>query len=130
TEQFDAVGAFDGFVEVDSRLYVDPHLLEASAAPELNGARKTFETHFEKVLKLLKQSKRPEDIFWVEARQLLTFKEVPQTALGHGKDDTSGSGIGSILANELTAVAKEIIDAEVADPEIFELVGLFQAKLS
>jgi len=82
-------------VEVDSRLYVDPHLLEASAVSELKGARTTFEGHFEKVLKLLRQSKRPDGIFWVDARQLLTFKEVPQTALGHGKDDTSGSGIRS-----------------------------------
>ena len=129
TEQFEAAGAFDGFVEVDSRLYVDPHLLEASAVSELKGARTTFEAHFEKVLKLLRQSKRPDDIFWVEARQLLTFKEVPQTALGHGKHDTSGSGIGPILANELTTVAKEIIDAGVADPEIFELVGLFQGNI-
>jgi len=47
-----ATGTFNGFVDIDSRLHVDPHLLSASAVPELAGSRQRFEEHFRQVLKL------------------------------------------------------------------------------
>jgi hypothetical protein len=52
-----ATGAFNGFVDIDSRLHVDPHLLSASSVPELAGSHQRFENHFRKVLKLLGHSK-------------------------------------------------------------------------
>jgi hypothetical protein len=82
---FEASGAFDGFVDVDSKLHVDPHLLSSSSAPELKGARETFEAHFRGVLKLLAASKREDDVFWTEARRSLTFPEIPHTGLGYSK---------------------------------------------
>ncbi len=33
-EAFDATGAFDACIDVDSRLYVDPYLLKAASTPE------------------------------------------------------------------------------------------------
>jgi hypothetical protein len=121
-----ATGAFNGFVDIDSRLHVDPHLLTASTVPELSGSRQRFEHHFQKVLKLLGHSKREEDQFWNGAVKLIQSKEVPHTGLGYAKHDTGGSGIGRLLANRLAEIAREIIDAGVKDIEIFELLGLLQ----
>lgn len=122
-------GAFNGFVDVDSRLYVDPHLLSSSSTPELSNARVQFENHFKNVLKLLKASKSTGDIFWKQARRMLTFKEVPHTGLGYSKEDTGGSGVGAELAEGLTGIARQIIDAGIEDPDIFELIGLLQEGL-
>jgi hypothetical protein len=96
--EFEETGAFDGFVDIDSRLHVDPHLLSASKAPELAGARAEFETRFSKVLKLLRASKRTPDPFWRAARDLIRSKENTFTGLGYAKSDTGGSGIGPELA--------------------------------
>lgn len=121
-----ATGAFNGFVDIDSRLHVDPHLLTASTLPELTGSRQRFENHFRKVLKLLGHSKQQGDQFWNGASKLIQSKEIPQTGLGYAKHDTGGSGIGPLLAGRLTGIAKQITDAGVADIEIFELLGLLQ----
>jgi hypothetical protein len=121
-----ATGAFNGFVDIDSRLHVDPHLLSASSVPELAGSRQRFENHFRKVLKLLGHSKRKGDQFWDAARKLIQSKEVPHTGLGYAKHDTGGSGIGPLLAGQLTEIAKQITDAGTVDIEIFELLGLLQ----
>jgi hypothetical protein len=121
-----ATGAFNGFVDIDSRLHVDPHLLAASSVPELAGSRQRFEGHFRKVLKLLRHSKQKGDQLWNGASKLIQSKEIPQTGLGYAKHDTGGSGIGPLLAGRLTGIAKEITDAGVADIEIFELLGLLQ----
>jgi hypothetical protein len=122
----EGTGAFNGFVDVDSLMHVDPHLLTVSSAPELRDARRTFDAYFRDVAKLLAASKREDDYFWSAARDRLTFKEIPQTALGHSKDDTGGSGIGPVLAGHLTRLAKAIIDAGINNPDIFDLLGLFQ----
>jgi hypothetical protein len=119
-------GAFDGFVDVDSRLYVDPHLLKGNRVPELARAYDRFHAHFQQVVKLLKIAGGDHPIFRIQSVRMLTFPEIPNTGLGYAKDDTQGSAIGSGLASQLADLAKAIISAGVEDPEFFELLGLLQ----
>lgn len=100
-EELIATGAFDGFVEVDSQVHVDPHLLAASSASELATSRGTFEQYFRDLLKILEASTSEGDVFWVEAIRRLTIPEIPNTGLGYTKEDTSGSAIGPELALRL-----------------------------
>ncbi|BCA57150.1 hypothetical protein W02_42900 [Nitrospira sp. KM1] len=123
--QFSKTGAFDALLDLDSRLFIDPHLLRRTTQPELSGARKTLEEHFTKVLRLLGHSRAKADVFWENAKTLLTFPEVQGLCIGYGKEGTAGSGIGPSLRDRLLKTAKEIIDVGIKDPEIFELVGLF-----
>jgi len=129
TAKLEKLGAFDGFVDIDSRFHVDPHLLAASATPELKDARSHFEKHFRQIQKLLNHSKKAGDPFWREAQSRLIFPETKETGLGYSKNDTGGSGIGPDLAARLTALAKQILDAGIDDIEIFELMGLFQENV-
>jgi hypothetical protein len=119
-------GALDCFVDIDSRFYIDPYLLRSVSTPELASSYNRLRTHFEKVISLLVATKQTGDRFWREANRLLTFKELPYVGLGYSKTDTQGSAIGRRLAQELVETAKEIVDAGVRDPVIFELVGLFE----
>jgi hypothetical protein len=121
-----ATGAFDGFIDVDSQLHIDPALLKATVVPELSGSYATFQDHFANVVRLLVLSTSRTDALYREANRRLTFTELPQTGLGYAKDTTQGSAIGTGLAAKLTALAADIVAAGVQDPTIFELVSLLQ----
>jgi hypothetical protein len=51
---------------------------------------------------------------------------MPGLALGYSSASTQGGGIGIELAASIVGTAKEIIDAGVEDPIIFEIVGMFE----
>jgi hypothetical protein len=119
-------GAFDAFVDIDSRFHVDPHLLAASAVPEFENSYTTFTRHFEEIIHLLDASERQGDRMYREAVTRLVFHEVPGVALGYAQGSISGSGIGLGLAKRVAATAAEIVAAGIKDPAIFELVGLLE----
>jgi hypothetical protein len=125
-ERFKATGALDILLDLDSLLYIDPHLLKVADTPELQGSYETFCEHFAKLLQVLRHSRHRDDPFWRAADDLLDFPEVSGLCLGYGKAGTTGSGMGSELRAALLETAKLIVDAGIMDPIIFELVGLFQ----
>jgi hypothetical protein len=125
-QSLEAAGAFDAFVDVDSRLYVDPHLLADTRLPELKGSYARFQKHFADVVSILRASKQRGDFFFKKAAEQLVFREIGNTGLGYAKDDTAGSAIGPKLALKLADLAAQIIEAGITDPVIFELVGLLQ----
>ena len=119
-------GVFNGFTDLDSQFYVDPRLLDRTRVPEFKGAGERFTKHFKDVLRLLKAAKMPGDLMWTKAVQRLQFREVTHTGLGYGAAGVQGSGVGPGLAAKLAATVKELVDAGITDPAIFDLVGLFQ----
>jgi len=125
-QRWEKTGAFDAFIGMDARLHIDPFLLGSSSAIELADAKPTFDTHFLNIVRLLSHSRSYSDPFFAEAVKRLTFKEIPNTGLGYSKKGRKGSGIGAGLATEIAKLGKLIIDAGVADPEIFSLMGLLQ----
>jgi hypothetical protein len=125
-QDLEAKGVFDSFLDIDSKLYIDPHLMANSNLPEMREAYAQFRKHFENVISVLTASKRRGDIFWRKAARMLIFHEIPQLGLGYSNKGTRGSAIGFALASELTDTAKVIIDAGIRAPEIFELMGLIE----
>jgi hypothetical protein len=118
--------AFDPVLDFDTRLFIDPHLLKHCRVPELAEGYLEFKNHFRKLGKLLAASKFPNDRFWREADTFMNWPEVKGLCIGYSKRGTSGSGIGPELRKRLLGTAKEIIDQGKNDPELFELVGLFE----
>lgn len=122
-------GVFNGFIDLDSKFYVDPHLLGSTKVPELENSYLSFKTHFTKIVHLLETTKHSGDRFFREAHKKLIFPELPFVSLGYSIEGTSGSGIGSGIALNLTKTAWEIIQAGITDPVIFELVGLIEENI-
>lgn len=120
------LGVFDRFVDIDSALHVDPHLVRRSRVPEMGAAKQALNRHFESVVKLLRSMKQEGDVFWRRSVRLLTFREVPAAGLGYAVGHSSGSGIGAELAESIARTGKQIVDAGITDPEVFELVGLLE----
>lgn len=125
-KRFDQTGAFDAILDVDSRLFIDPHLLPASGAPELSRSYGKVQKRFRDILKLLEKSKAENDPFWGAAFKLFYFPELEGLCIGYSADGTRGSGMGPRLRKRILRTAKAIVDEGVKDTEIFELVGLFE----
>ena len=53
------------------------------------------------------------------------FFEINNIGLGYSKGKY-GSGFGPMLAGKIISDAKEIIDAGIKDPDLFQLIGLFK----
>lgn len=119
-------GVFDGFVDIDSRLHVDPSLLKNCRTPEFKTAHKQLETYFNEVLILISNSKVKNDVFWRRAHKRLQFKEIGNTALGYSEKGTGGSAIGPGLASKILETTVAIVEAGIKDPVIFELIGVFE----
>ncbi len=125
-KKFADTGAFDSLLDQDTHLFIDPFLLEGAKHSAFVDARKNLLGHFRKIIKLLHASKTKNDILWRIAFQKLRFKEIAGFGLGYSKGGTSGSGIGPKFTSHLVQSASEIVKAGILDPELFELIGIFE----
>lgn len=119
-------GVFNAFVDIDSKLYIDPSLLEKPKITEFKNSYKRFKTYFGEVLTIIDNSQNKNDRLWREACKRLQFKEFKYVALGYSVGNKSGNAIGPEIAAKLLDTANEIIKAGIKDPIIFELIGLFE----
>ncbi|MEK7073050.1 MAG: hypothetical protein AAB974_01275 [Patescibacteria group bacterium] len=120
------LGAVDVFVNLDTRLFIDPLKLQHGKVPESAEAYRSYQEHFASVIKLLAAVRTPGDVAWKAAVRLLSFPEPPATCLGYGSATTHGSGFGPGLTSQLIRTAREIIDLGVTDPDLFALLALFE----
>lgn len=116
---------FDGFIELDSQLYVDPFLLRKTDLPDFSNSFNIFIDHFKTLIKVLKEVKIQNDIFYKKAYNMLLFKEDKTIKLGYSVGST-GKGIGTSLAKQILETSLSITRAGIADPVFFELLPIFQ----
>lgn len=119
-------GAFDPILDLDTRLFIDPHLLKHTEVEEFKDSYEKMQQHFLKIGKLIAASDSIGDPFWKSADRLMQWSEVKGLCIGYSSKGTSGSGIGAELRERLLITAKKIIEKGKSDPEIFELVGMFE----
>jgi hypothetical protein len=124
--ELDKRGVFNAYLGIDNLLFVDPRLLSQTKVPEFVGSRKELAAYFASVIKLLTASKKQDDLAYTTAVKRLTFREEHGAALGYSHAGGHGRAVGPGLATLLAYRGKEIIDLGINDPEIFELIGLFQ----
>ncbi|WP_127087848.1 hypothetical protein, partial [Dulcicalothrix desertica] len=116
---------FNGFIEIDSKFYVDPRLLEKTSVDELKNSYEKVTSYFddvlEDVLNVIEGKGKFEAIV-----EKLTFSEIPLAGLGYSINHNGGKGIGAKLANNLSLTVVELVRQGILDPVIFELTGLFE----
>jgi hypothetical protein len=125
-ERLQKSGALNAYLGIDTNVFVDPSLLRSTKIPEFRGVTNDFTDYFSPIIKLLKATKRHGDIAWETAVKQLRFREEHGAALGYSSAGGSGRGIGEGLAELIVQRGKEIVDLGIDDPEIFEVIGLFQ----
>ena len=88
SETLDFKGVFDGFVDIDSKLHIDPSLLRIK---EFKSAYKHFKDYFKIVLLLVSKIQFKNDTFWKESHKRLQFKEISNVALVCNEIEIKGS---------------------------------------
>ena len=125
---------YNGFVDIDSELYVDPRLLPHTSVEELKGTDQTvlnfFDTVLRNILEFLEYQNECEErtLKKDEIIESLKFPEIPLTGLGYSINHNSGRGIGVILATNLSTTVIDIVRKGIKDPIIFELAEVFEQK--
>ena len=122
----EATGVFDIILDIDTRVFIDPALLELCVEPEFSGARKKVEKYFSNIITLLRHSKRSTDMYWRRADRMLTFTELSGTCFGYSQNGTGGNAIGPVLRKSILDTIKELMPEGETDPILFELLGVFQ----
>jgi hypothetical protein len=120
------LGVFNPVIGVDTRLFLDPHLLKNCKIKEFKKSREKIKKYYENIIRLLLAHREKNDRAWKEAFKRLRFKETKGVFIGYGIHGGDGNAIGAGLANCLINTATEIINMGIHDPEIFELIGLFE----
>lgn len=121
------LGVFDVSLNIDTRLFPDPLLLEKSDHVEMRAARPHFESYFDTVRKLAAASGGNQNTkAWRSAYKLLSFPEIKGTCLGYGADSIAGSGVGHEMTERLLTTACEIVQLGIDDPDLFLAMGLFE----
>ena len=124
--KFDALGAFDSFLDINSKLFVSPMLLKRTSNEFFIGSYEEIQEQFNIILKLLKISKERGDRYWNQAVKMLVSKEQKGISLGYAKTSDRGSGISYEISENIISVAKEFVDMEKDFPEIFEIMCIFE----
>lgn len=121
-----ALGAIDVTLNFDTKLFIDPLLLQYSAQEEISktGYEK-YRRHFSNVIKLLKNTQKEDDVAWRNAKRLFRFPEASATHLGYG-NSTRGSGWGPALINSTLKTAAEVVRMGIDDVDLFMVLALFE----
>lgn len=125
-KELERQGVFNSVIGLDTRLFLDPHLLKITKILEFRQSRSRIKKYYENIIKLILVHERSGDRAWREALKRLIFKETRGVFMGYGVHGGDGNAIGFGLARRLIDTAVEIIGMGIKDPEIFELIGLFE----
>ena len=119
-------GIFDPFLNIDTKLFIDPLLL-AESEHEIfrNQASNELRTYYENIISLLQLSKKVGDFAYINAVEQLPKKEITGTCLGYGTNSTSGRGIPYKKRKDIINTASEIIQIGTIKPELFIILPLF-----
>lgn len=130
--EFERLGVYDGYLDKDSLLHIDPLNLKNCKEPEFEDAYEKFMQFFRSFVPLVNHSKSDnlKDIFFKRIVKRYTMKEIPNTGLGFSKTNTSGKGISGALAVQLASSTYAIIKAGMMDPEIFGLMQLIEDNIA
>ena len=121
-------GVFDGLVERDVLLHVDPMLLKNCKIPEFKCAYQKFLDYFNEIVTLTTGMKDPviKKRCYREIIRRMQFPEVVNTGLGYSTSNTKGNGISGKLAIQLANSCVEIIEAGIKDPAFFTLLPFIE----
>ena len=124
-------GVFDGSLDADSLLHVDPLLLKKCNIKEFKGAYDEFLNYFNRFIDLvpLVRSRHTTDRAFNAIYKSFHFKEKANTGLGYSAHGTRGKGISGALSLQLSNTAVDIINMGITNPRVFALLPLFEDNI-
>lgn len=125
--KLDQLGIFDALLDEDSHFFINVKRLQSANTPEFIGTYNEINEYFRKISLLLSEAV-PNDRLYLAALKMFDFPEVNGINLGFSRS-TYGAGFGKELRKQIIKDAYEIIQKGSKQPEIFQLVGLFEENV-
>lgn len=127
-DEFEENGVFDSIVDEDSNFFINLVRLKTTQVPEFKNSYETINEFFNRIATLLEASDIKGDKFYKAALKQFDFSEVNGINLGYS-ESRYGSGFGDKLRVQVIDDAFDIIKKGSKQPEIFQLVGLFEENI-
>jgi hypothetical protein len=123
----DDEGIFDPILNIDTKLFIDPLLLEKSRHGLINTqATNELKYFYENIISLLEESKDKGDFAYQSALNQLPKREVEGTCLGYGTNSISGRSISKSSKEKIINTASDIIRIGIKKPQLFIILPLFE----
>lgn len=124
-------GVFDCIINKDSHFFINLLRLKDAKTPEFLSSYKKVNDFFDEIIILLDvaKTKNYDDKFFRSALDKFDFGEVNGINLGFS-DSKSGTGFGKKLSFKVMSDAFDIVKTGSKQPEIFQLVGLFEENVA
>ncbi|WP_292196416.1 hypothetical protein [Butyrivibrio sp.] len=128
-DSLERLGVFDSIVNKDSHFFINILRLKKATTPEFVHSYKSINDFFAEIMFLLETSSEKGDKFYRAALKKFYFNEVNGINLGFSESG-AGSGFGSVLSKQVISDAYEIVKTGSKQPQIFQLVGLFEENVA
>ena len=124
-------GVYDGALDQDHMLHIDPLLLKTCKVSEFEGAYDEFLSYFKRFITLVPfvKTRSKSDRFYKRIHESFSFPEQANTGLGYSTVGTHGNGISGKIALQLTESTIDIVQAGFQDAEVFALMPLFEENI-
>lgn len=124
-------GIYNGYIFLDSPLFLNPKLLNNNNIPEFYDARNIIVSHFEKTIMILKSVKEcsNKDVWWRMAKKHFYFPEPEGIGLGTSIDSIDGNGLTGKTAEKCLKTFKSIIEKDIEDSYMYRLLYLVQENI-
>lgn len=127
--EFEELGVFDSIINRDSPFFINLLRLKVNKTPEFQGSYEGINDFFRTIMLLLDGANSKGDKLYKKALQLFHFPGVSGINLGVSETGID-AGFGPILSEQVISDAYDIVKSGSKQPEIFQLVGLFEKRVS
>jgi hypothetical protein len=125
----DEIGVFDSIISRDSHFFINILRLKKSENIEFQESYNRVNDFFRTIMILLDNSNNKDDKLYRTALEKFDFPGVKGINLGVSETGMD-AGFGPILSEQVISDAFDIVKAGSKQPEIFQLVGLFEKNVS
>lgn len=127
-DELEELGVFDSILDEDSNFFINLVRLKSTQVPEFKESYQRINDFFSKIAILLEASSIKGDKLYKAALKKFDFSEVNGINLGYS-ESKYGSGFGKHLRKQVIDDACDIVKKGSKQPEIFQLVGLFEDNI-
>lgn len=128
-DEFKKLGVFDSIINRDSSFFINLLRLRVTNTPEFQYSYERINSFYRNIMILLKSSKNKGDKLYQNALKRFHFPGVKGINLGVSATGID-AGFGPILSKQVISDAFDIVKSGSEQPEIFQLVGLFEKNVS
>ena len=128
-EALEERGVFDSIINRDSHFFINIFRLKKATTPEFLHSYERIDNFFANIMMLLDKSSDKGDKLYKTALKMFKFSEINGINLGFS-ESKHGAGFGLRLSEQVIEDAYEIVKSGSNQPQIFQLVGLFEDNVA